>query len=709
MVTFDAFRLKRLLSCLAGLGLCALANPAFAVPSGAAIDLKLLVLTKQTDDPAVIGDAPQLEAVKALLDRIGTPYDVHVYDDVAPTLPALETDDHARYQGIVLPVSDHRFLNPATGGAIAETIARYQFKYGVRVASLYTWPGDTGCLQATGYRDTTANPLNATLTTGGRTLFPYLKAGSDAASPLPVRNAWTYFMSPATPLPSGVSVTPLLQARTSDNANESLIATCRFPNAVPRAGDNPTREVLAISFDNNPYLIHSMVLSYGVLNWVTKGVFLGDRHVYLDPQADDIGLPNDSFPYAWGDGGWYDVSSTPWTYLGDCPSGGVDPSTGTVPCEYRITGLDFGQILAWQNKVRSGTPNAGAVRLNMVFNGQGFTVSRGGEGFYPPDDPATPINENETLDTLTAAAFASSFEFKWTNHTYDHELMEDMSYQQALDGELRPNQQVRNRFGFSKYSRNALVTPEISGLYNAEVLRAMADFGISYVVSDSSRPTPPAGSDCSRGAWPLPSPNSGKHNCVDERIYEVPRYPTALFYNVSTPQEWTAEYNHFYGANGIDPTGWGYDLSYAEVLDKTSEMLLSYLLTHDLRPLMFHASNMRAYDGTRSLLGDLLDATLVKYNRYYRNLPIRSPGLKDTGDLMKRRQVYNESDVRAVLRPGVGVELRARGGAVQDIVVPVTGVSFGTEKETYGGQPISFIGLNSANGYSASITPAPAW
>lgn len=710
MSTRNVFRLNRLFAWgIAGVGLCTLADSSFGLPPQAAIDLKLLVLTKQNDNPAAIGDAPQLEAVKAILDRIGVPYDVHVYDDMSPSLPTLETGDHARYQGIILPLSDYRFLNPFAGGPTAEALARYQFKYGVRVASLYTWPGDTACLQATGYRDTTTSPLDVTLTTSGKTLFPYLKAGTSGTAPLPVKNAWTYFMSPAAPLPPGATVTSVLDGTTSDNSVQSLMATCSFTNDVPLAGDNTTREILALSFDNNPYLLHSMALSYGVVNWVTKGVFLGDRHVYIDPQVDDIGLPNDSFPYAWDEGGWYDVRTSPWTLLGNCPSGGIDPSTGTEPCEYRITGADFTKILTWQNTRRTTTANASALRLNMVFNGEGFTVRRGGAGQYPPDDPATRANENELLDTLTAAVDVDSFEFKWTNHTYDHALMETMTYDQTLNGELKPNQKVRNSFGFSKYSKNALVTPEISGLYNPETLQAMVTFGINYVVSDSSRPTPPVGSDCSRGTWPMSSPNSGKYNCVDPRIYEVTRYATALFYNVSTPDEWTAEYNHFYGANGIDPTRWGFDLTYAQVLDKTSEVLVSYLLTYDLRPLMFHASNMRAYDGSRSLLGDLLDATLAKYNTYYKSLPIRSPALKETGDLMKRRQVYNESAVTAVLRPGVGVDLVATPVDAENVVVPVTGVSFGTSKETYGGQSISFVSLSASNGYAASISPAPAW
>jgi hypothetical protein len=346
----------------------------------------------------------------------------------------------------------------------------------------------------------------------------------------------------------------------------------------------------------------------------------------------------------------------------------------------------------------------------MVYNGAGFTKTYGGLGLYPEDDPDTAtVNENETLDTLTSEVKLNSAKFKWTGHTYDHENLDVMLYNTLFNNELKPNDTVRTKFGFTNYTKNTLVTPDVSGLYSLDAMRAAADFGISYLVSDTSRPTPPAGSGCAAGSYSLPPSSTGKYNCLEPRIYEVPRYPTALFYNVSTPAEWTAEYNYFYGANGIDPSKWGVNLTYNQILDKTSEVLLSYLLTYDLRPLMFHQTNLRAYSGTKSLLGDLIDATLVKYNKYYKNLPIRSDNLNNIGILMKRRTVYNGSAVTGVLTPGRSIVLKAKRGDGQAVVVPVTGVSFGTSKQTYGGQNISLITLNPTNGYTTTVTPAPAW
>ncbi len=709
-MTSTPFRITRLLACtMATLGL-GWSTASQALPGGAEIEMKVLILTSQVDDPAQIGDAPQLEAAKAMFDNIGMPYEIYLYDDANPSLPVLESGIVAKYQGILLPISDSRLLNPFAGNPLAQTLARYQFKYGVRVASLYGWPDDGACLSAVGYRDTTESPLNATLTTTGKATFPYLRAGSASTTPLPINGAWTYFANAAAPLPSGTTVTPLLRAKASDGQTHTLIATCKFNNTAPLTGDNANREILMATFDNNPYLMHTVTLSHGLLNWLTKGIMLGQRRVYIDPQVDDLGLPNDRFPYDSTRGTWHDASTTPWTELGECPLGGTGATTGITPCTYRTTGSDLDKVVAWQNKVRTNTLNASAFRLSMAYNGAGFWKSYGGNGEYPADKASTQqTNENKLYDTLTPRVVALKDNFKWISHTYDHAGMDEMDYNQALNGEMIANHNVRNSMNLPNYDKAAMVTPVISGLYNANVLAALETFGLQYLVSDTSRPTPPVGAACEPGNWPLPAHNSGKANCVNPAIYEVPRHPTALYYNVSTPGEWVAEYNHFYGPNGILGNPWGKDLTYAEILDKSSDVLAANLLTYDARPLMFHGANLRAYDGTHSLLGDLMDATLAKYNKYYKNLPIRSPGLKETGDLMKRRQVYNESGVTGVLKPGTGIVLTATQTDGDAVVVPLTGLTFGSSTETYGGQVTSYITLNPANGYRVNVNSAPAW
>lgn len=691
---------------LATAGLCAAGSVSQAVPTDDQIDLKVLIITSQQ-----AGSTPELAAAQSILDRVGIPYTVYSYDTNNPTLPALETGNHALYQAIVLPISDYRYMNPFAGGALAQTLARYQFKYNVRLASFYTWPADSGCLQYANYQDTTATPLSSVLTLAGQSIFPYMNAGTTALNPLTISNAWTYFASPASPLPAGTTVTPVLQATGPGNTTYSIGATCLFSNTAPLTGDSTSRETLSLTFDNSQYLTHSITLSYGVANWLTRGLFLGARHVYIDPQVDDIGIPDEIFPYAQSDstGLWYDVRTgavTNTSPAGQCPLGSTSRSTGLTPCEYRMTGADFSNIALWQSLVNLTTLNASAVKISMAFNGSGFSTKYGGEGDYPPSG-------TDSLSTQVAAAQGN---FKWISHTYDHALLDPPFTTTAaqVTTEMQKNLTVANKLRFTTFNASTLVTPEISGLYNPTTLGALTAFGTQVLVSDSSKPTPPVGTTgCPTSnngvAWPLPAFNAGKYNCVNQRIFEVPRYATALFYNVSQPSEWVAEYNYFYGANGIDPTRWGYNLTYAQVLDKVSDQLAVYLLTYDNRPMMFHQSNLRAYNGTSTLLGDLLNATFTKYNKYYKNLPILSPYLSATGTLANQRMIYNTSNVTATLVPGKSIVVQASRTDGQSVVVPVTGVTFGTSTEIYGNQRISNITLLPSTAYTTQITPAPAW
>ena len=159
----------------------------------------------------------------------------------------------------------------------------------------------------------------------------------------------------------------------------------------------------------------------------------------------------------------------------------------------------------------------------------------------------------------------------------------------------------------------------------------------------------------------------------------IPRYPNNLFYNVGDPAAWAGEYNCMYRAF------WGRDLSYNEILGIESDRLLTYLLKGDANPWMFHQTNLDAYNGTRTLLTDLLDVTLTKYNALYR-LPILSPPMQTIGDLMIRRAAYNASGVKATLNPDGSIKVTVTKKAT----IPITGVAM-AGAESYGGKMISYV------------------
>ncbi len=568
-----------------------------AVPvTSPVLDARLLVLSAD-------GNEPTLGAIRLALDYVGVPYTVWIARDRPGALTAsvLSNGLQGAYQGVILATDSLVYSPDGATWASALTPAEwqalwdYESAYGVRQITWYTWPvADLG-FQSPSAQNTSVTPLTATLTAAGRTTFPRL----NPSLRLTIRDAYTYLARPV----SATGVTPLLVDASG--------------NALAVARDwTDGRQNIALTFDSSMYTPHIQVLAYGLINWVTRGLFLGERHAYAGVQVDDFFFGNELW------------------------SGG----------EYRMNATDLTQTRAWQNSKRA-RPVTADLRLDMVFNGEGAT------GIYTPD-------------TLTPEARRYQGDFKWINHTFTHENLNAVSYAVAR-AEIGDDISEARTLGLRTFDARNLVTGEISGLRNPDAMRAAFDLGVRYVVSDTSRPEGVA-----------PSPNAGRPNAVVPAIFEVPRRPTNLFFNVSTPAEWTGEYNQFYRAF------WGRDLTYAEILDRESDVLVQYLVRGETSPWMFHQANLRAYDGRRSLLADLLDATFAKYEALL-NVPIVSPTFDALAARVIDRTNYNQCGATGAIRPGQSITLHVD----RDCTVPVTGASYGAARETYAGQAISYVRL----------------
>jgi hypothetical protein len=275
------------------------------------------------------------------------------------------------------------------------------------------------------------------------------------------------------------------------------------------------------------------------------------------------------------------------------------------------------RIAAWQDGVQAQPGNAG-FKLALAFNGV-YGVS-----------------------PLTTAAKLVEGKFTWINHTLDHL---NLTYQTApAVGPATTTAQVASAFttneafaktvGLTSYRSSRFVSPDVSGLTNPQALGALAHLGVRYLITDTSHPE-----------QVNPSPNVGMYNALQPNLYQVPRRPTNLYYDVSTPTEWVNQYNALYPAATLTIQG---------ILDQESGTLLRYMLQGDLDPQMYHESNLRAYDGTHSLLSDLIDATLQKY-RALSTLPIESPDLLVAGARMKANGALLASNLTATLAPGTGI------------------------------------------------------
>lgn len=616
------------------------------------IELKVLVLSAD-------GTESGLPAIEQALSYLGTPYQVFKAAPL-PSDPAtnrfadptsgvtlaegpLETSIHAYYQAVIVATGE---LGYSANGSYKSALTpaewsylwAFEAKFGIRQLSWYTYPTPAyGFNWPTGAVDTTTSPLDVPFSAAGKSAFSsYL----NTATPVSIKNAYTYL---AQPLDDG-NTTPLL----SDGAGNALAAVRSYSDG---------RQALALTFDSNPHLLHTLVLSYGLVNWVTKGLFLGERHVYLSAQVDDLFIDNTLWP-----------ATTP------CGTSVDDPSLPT----YRMTAADLKATQAWQT-AKQAQPTTKGLRLNMAYNGYGTTSA-----FYTQYKASNP--NAQTKDTLTPEAKRQQSSYNWISHTYTHANLDQISYADA-QAELANNDTVARNLAVTAYTKKNLVQPDVSGLANANFLTAAYDFGTRNVVSDTSR----------GGSNTNPSPNAGVANAIQPAILQIPRRPNNLYFNVSTPAEWLAEDNCLYPAGA-----YGHVSTYDQLLERESNVLVSYLLKGDVNPWMFHQPNLRAYDGTRSLLGDLLDRTLAKYNTYF-TLPVLSPTMDELGTVVTNRMQYNASGANANIVPTPSGPASITVKTERAAVVPVTGLAT-SGAEVYGGQYISHLSL--AAGQSVTYSAA---
>ena len=237
----------------------------FAAPGGPTagqrVDLKILVVSPSATD-GVFG------AWKETLTKLGVPYDAYVSGQSAPITDATLADyagNHARYEGVILTSS----LVPLSAAERA-ALDKLETTFGVREISDNTNPDTAhGATPISGV--TAPAGLTGTLTAAGIAAFPYLKG------PVPI--AVGAFAASGTP---GASFTSFVNAP----GGGSYLGVFVRPNGT---------EQLIDGIPGNTQQIHYQLLRYGLLNWVTRGVYLGYWRNYFEVQVDDLFLADDAW------------------------------------------------------------------------------------------------------------------------------------------------------------------------------------------------------------------------------------------------------------------------------------------------------------------------------------------------------------------------------------------------------------------------------
>lgn len=277
-------------------------------PAGQRIDLRVLLV-------GVDGTEPSLLAWQEVLRSRGVAYDVHLADRPLDPRDLTPSEDHARYQAVVVATSA---VWATLDGDSRAAIDELQHRFGVRKVTSYIYPSATYGLTPPTRGGT--GVAEGALTEAGRAVLTGL------AGPVPFEG-WAWGYEGAVPLDPAAFTTLVAGADGS-----SLVGVVHHADG---------REELVSTVDMNPAMIHARLLLPGMLDWVTRGVSTSYARSYLALHIDDVLLDNDRW----------------------------DPDTNTTrydgPDPIRMTSTDVDRALDWQT--RRG------IVLDLVFNGLGTT------------------------------------------------------------------------------------------------------------------------------------------------------------------------------------------------------------------------------------------------------------------------------------------------------------------------------------------------
>jgi hypothetical protein len=537
------------------------------------VDLKVLLI-------AADGTEPAYSDWKDLLTREGVPYTAIVAKDAGPlTAETFESNGRALYQAVVLTNDGlYHWNGSAYVSALSPeswtALQAFQTKFRIRQVTSVVYPQPQYGLEYPTYAGDFGGQT-AELTTTGKAAFPYLK-GTVAYD----AGAYGY------------------KAKPMAGANFQTLVQSADGSALLGINTNPDgRQELVSTVAQNQWMTQSRLLSTGILNWVTRGVRLGENRNYFSLHVDDAFYGNDR----------WDTVNNVTDYSGENLIV-MNPS-------------DVDRAVAWQR--------SSGIRLDMAYNGGAA-----------PEYPA-----------LAQALLRNKSNFGWINHTFTH-LNLDAVNQATIVSEIKANIDFarKNRL---RIDTTELVTGEHSGLNNPEMAAALAEAGIRFIASDSSR----------EASQRLIGPS-----------LTVRRYPMNIFYNVGTREEQLDEYNYiYYEACTIGclsaPATWD------QYVANEVTILFRHITQNDANPHYSHVSNL-AEDGT---MYPVIDAALAQYRSYF-TAPLVVPTQTQAGEQQRRQaewaQALANGQVTATLR-GSRVYVSAPAG----VFIPVTGVR---EVSTYG-------------------------
>ncbi|KAJ3320039.1 hypothetical protein HDU93_003617, partial [Gonapodya sp. JEL0774] len=457
------------------------------------------------------------------------------------------------------------FVTALTTGQL-DALAAYETTFSVRRVVLNAEPSSS---HGVAY----ANPLNAS------TSLPMnLTFNSRFASPVGILPTATVTTDTAYHIPGTIDNTTLVTPVAYFDPLPPLFTNRTLAAAVATL-PGTTRSTLYVYLSSSTWSPASLLMAHVWFQWVTRGIYQGRRRVLLDTQVDDVFL------------------STAVTQT-------------AVPYSYRSTVVDMRNLVEWQKDLNARLPNGSSFRLQLCYNGNGVSALADRARYFVDIDLATHVTQNyvKPLGTGTAR-WPKNFTSQWKDEVLRKDVLYGMfaaahftgtnlSYlvsfthlnlNEAYSTDIVKEVVFNHRMASSSYlslsgrswfSPHSMVTPQVSGLFNGDMYKVLTAAGVTAVVGDNSRPeVVPANK---YHPWRT---TNGSANY--EGFLVVPRQPTEIYFDTSTPDENIALYNAGHpGAN------W----TWQRLLDYEANRLVVMMLALRQDPHMFHQANLRNAD-----------------------------------------------------------------------------------------------------------------
>lgn len=381
----------------------------------------------------------------------------------------------------------------------------------------------------------------------------------------------------------------------------------------------------------------SNFLQHSYIHWMTRGLFVGKRKVWLSTQVDDMHLAT-----------------------------GLYLPNGT---NFRIRTTDLDAIAAWQSDIHNRLPSGSNYFVEIGHNGNGdidnatsltagattCTPAYAVNYNSPPDTalefmkpigsgsdlwPAEFVNYTWSLpcaklDSIASWFIANPNTFAALSHTFSHQELNNATYHDA-SREIYFNKAWMNQIGMdasNKFSGAGLIPPAITGMHNGDALQAWWDNGIRYVVGDNTRSVL---RNQANSFYPLISTKAS--NGFDGMVI-IPRYATTIYYNCDTQACTLQEWKDTSGGSG----------DFTTLLNDARTTNTRYLLGLHPDPYMFHQANLRTGDTDQITVGPVSGSlsliqiwveTITQEMTRLTNWPIFSMKHDDIGAYFVDRMTY---------------------------------------------------------------------